>query len=387
MYKVFLSLILSYSLVSAQDFTAVISSGSAQLEITQADGEISFISKPENDKQNAVSYGRQAIKIAKGANTVSFEVKGDGSDFYASIFLGEGKFLHSAYEAAFSLKNTAWHKVTLPFSYFSRNDKPWNPVKSLGLESTSVNSSKITHLGFGRMYMYSRHNHPNYSFSIRNVKFSAENNSKNMSVRQGLKQSISKIKNKEKINVLLLGDSITHMGKDNNHTYHAFKEMNALGNATIINAAMGGHTSRAANVILSRSLAKMPNPDLTIIFFGANDCKAVQEGNGFTSKVFEKNLLQLIKNVNQRTHGKSEFLLINGVPRVNKADMISTGEVEKITAAYKNIAKEHGLVLCDTIELYNQLPLKDKKAYYRDTVHQSQKGLAFIGKQIAQKLK
>ena len=103
--------------------------------------------------------------------------------------------------------------------------------------------------------------------------------------------------------------------------------------------------------------------------------------------VFEKQLMQLIQNVSTRTNGKSEFLLINGVPRVEKGTLETTGVVEKISDAYQRIAKEHGLVLCNTIDLYNQLPLAEKKTYYKDTVHQTPEGLKFIGKQIAKILK
>ena len=388
MYKLYSIVLLLCFLqpIHAEDFSIVNTKGSAQLQVTEKNEVYTFTSVPKSKDQKAASYARKSIKIPAGSNVISFEVKGDGSNYFASIFLGESKWLHNSHEAIFSLRNTDWHKVTIPFSSFSRNDKPWSPVADMGLDSVYLKPSKIQQIGFGRLNVYSRHNHPNYSFSIRNINFSQANKAE-VKIKGGLDNTKSKLTNKQSLNVLLLGDSITFQGKDQNHTYFAFEQLNALKHSNIVNAAMGGHTSRAGNTILSRSLAKMPNPDLTVIFFGANDCKAIQEGNGFNSAVFEKQLLQLIKNVSARTNGKSEFLLINGVPRVEKGSLVSTGAVEKITSAYKKISKEHQLVLCDTIELYNQLPMDQKKAYYKDTVHQTSEGLQFIGKQIALKLK
>lgn len=370
----------------AGDFSIVNVKGSAQLEVSKKKNEYSFKSVPENKKQKAISYAQKSIKVPAGLNAISFEVKGDDSDFFASIFLGVSQMLHAAHEAIFSLKNKEWHEVAVPFSHFSRNEKPWGKVQGMDLNSVYLNPAKISHIGFGRLNVYHTFNHPNYAFSIRNIKFTKVKTAE-AKIKAGLKNTRSKLNNKKPLNILLLGDSITHMGKDQSHTFFAMQQLNTLGHTNIVNAAIGGHTSRAGNIILSRSLNKMPNPDLTVIFYGANDCKAVQDGSGFNSQVFEKQLMQLIQNVSTRTNGKSEFLLINGVPRVEKGTLETTGVVEKISDAYQRIAKGHGLVLCNTIDLYNQLPLAEKKTYYKDTVHQTPEGLKFIGKQIAKILK
>lgn len=347
MLKIFItSLLLALTCqMQANDFSVVNTKGSAELKVTEKNNEFHFKSTPQTKDQKALSYGRRAIKIPSGSNAVSFEVKGDGSKFYASIFLGKSKMMHVEYEAVFSLKNTQWQTVTIPFSAFSRNDKPWNPVANMGLDSVYLNPGKITHIGFGRLNVYSKHNHPDYSFSIRNIKFTKTESVQVAKLKSGLENTKSKLKSKSPLNVLLLGDSITFQGKDQSHTFFAFEELNALSHSKIVNAAIGGHTSRSGNIILSRSLEKMPDPDLTVVFFGANDCKAVKDNNGFNSQVFEKQLLQLIKNVSSRTNGKTEFLLINGVPRVEKGTLKTTGAVEKISDAYQRISKNHGLVL------------------------------------------
>lgn len=372
-------LIFSYS-AHANDFQIVNTKGSALLSVDSSTSEFVFKSTSSDPKDKSISYAWKAIKPKLPCNTISFEVKGDGTDFYASIFLGQHKYLLDGYETVFSLKNTEWETVEIPLSDFARNVKPW-AVKKMDGNGIKLKSEIIKYIGFGRGYTIYKPNHPNYSFSIRNIKFTTKKYPTEIRINYGLKNTVKKIKNGENIKVLLLGDSITDMGRDQSHSVHAFKALQRKygGSFEIVNAAIGGHSVRGGQIILPRSLAKMPKPDLAVIFFGANDCKSNTGSNGFSEQVFEKQVLGLIKMLNGKTNGHTEYLLINGVPRIDKANKISTGAVEQISGAYTNISKQHKLSLCDTMAVLNKLSVDKKRIYFKDTVHQTQEGLKFIG--------
>ncbi|MCM8531805.1 MAG: GDSL-type esterase/lipase family protein [Lentisphaeraceae bacterium] len=383
--------ILCFVLVShglqALDFQVVSAKGSAILNVDLDALVTHFRSTSKDKKDKSISYAWATIGSSKGFNTVSFDVKGDGSDFYASLFLGQSKYLLDGFETIFPLKQTSWHTVEVPMVDFARNVKPW-AVKKMDGTNLSLKSEMIKYIGFGRGYTIYKPNHPNYSFSIRNIKFTNKAYPSKTKLTQGLQKTIAKIKEKKKVKVLLLGDSITDMGRSLSHTVHAFRtlEKKHACSFEIVNAAIGGHSVRGGQIILPRSLAKMAKPDLTVLFFGANDCKSVNGTNGFSEQVFQKQLYNLIDRLNENTKGHTEFLLINGVPRIDKTTMLSTGIVEKISGAYEKLNLAHNLTLCDTMASYNKLSTDKKKVYFKDTIHQTQEGLKFIGSLIEQRI-
>ena len=65
---------------------------------------------------------------------------------------------------------------------------------------------------------------------------------------------------------------------------------------------------------------------------------------------------------------------------VHRHNQESSGEVEKIVNAVKTVALQRETAFCDTFRVYKSLERADKKKYYKDTAHQEQAGLNFIGK-------
>ena len=364
------------------EYKTVVVKDAPQLEVTENTGIISIESKLTNEKKPAVSCAWRNIKPTDGqGNAISFDVKGDGSDFLASVFLGEHKsLLNDAHEATFTLSSTDWTTVSIPFTEFAANPKPWG-VKKMDGSKLIPHMDKITHLGFGRGFHFHRYKHPSYSFQVRNIKFIELPEIKNYPIKQGIKTFKEKLAANQKVNILLLGDSITEMGKEQSHFVHAMNKMGKQ--ATVANAAIGGHSVRGGQLVFSRSLKKMPKPDLVFMMYGANDCKALTETSGFSSEVFEKQVLSLINKVNRETQGQCEFLLVNGVPRVEKESFESKNIVEPLAPAYDRISQQYGLTLCDSLSQYLSLSVADKQRYYKDTIHQNQDGLKFLGSLIA----
>lgn len=384
-YNFFLTFLCLISPLIAQEYKSISTSHAPLLEVSHDQGTFHFQSKPKLDKKhtNSVSYAYRALEAnkIKDRNTLSFEVLGDGSDFYASVFLGESKSLLTAHEAIFSLKSTTWQKVEIPLSDFIYNIKPWN-AKKMDASSLNVSKEKTKFIGFGMGFMFHKYYHPNYSFKIRKVQFINKVSTDHLPIMAGLKGLKQKLNNGIDVNVLLLGDSITYHGKDKNHCFYAFEKLKSQykSKINIVNAAIGGHTVRAGQIILPRTLRTMPNPDLVVLFYGANDCGVFKEADsGYSSEIFQQQLLSLIHKVNDNTNGTADFLLINGVARLEKGSLISRGIVEKLAPAYKNISKDLGLTLCDSLSSYAKLSNEDKKRYYKDTIHQTDEGLAYIG--------
>ena len=159
-------------------------------------------------------------------------------------------------------------------------------------------------IGFGRGFKFHRYPHPEYSFKIRNITFETVTEEINLPIKKGIAETRKKIAENKDLNVLLIGDSITESGRTNTHTAHAFRSLDYSGNVNIVNAAIGGHTARAANIILPRTVAKMPNPELIVIFLGANDCNTLCKKPEISEGIFEYQLMSLITRVNNLTGGK-----------------------------------------------------------------------------------
>lgn len=363
-----------------------------RLSVIEKNGQLSLKSIPEKNvaHKDAVSYAFKKIIIPRNTKKIRFKVrstiKNNRKGFLGSIFLGENKYLLNAHEAGFWIESTSWNEITIPLHQFVRNQKPWN-VKRMDGTKTSVDTVKVTHLGFGRGFQNHHYNIPNYAFDIKDIEFIEEDQQQKLKITKGIAKSCSKIKNGKHLKVLLLGDSITYLGKGKSHFYHALKQIEIPDSKfDVANMAISGHSVRGGSIVLARSLAAMPDPDLVIIMYGANDCKSVSLNSGFSSVVFESQLEHFLHHINRLTKGKSEFILLNGVPRINIKSKKSEGSVEKLSPAYENLSKKYSLPLCDTMSAYLEMSPESKAKYYRDSVHQNQRGLEFIGKHIAKTL-
>lgn len=317
-----------------------------------------------------------------GAEGISFEVKGDGSRYYASIFLSCGKFVHSGYEAVFLLSSTEWTKISIRFRDFVENHKPWSVAGRMDVQTLQINPANVSTIGFGRGNHFHKFYPTESSFSIRNIQLEQHMPDNTIATyTYGMENTLAKLKKKQPVKILLLGDSITDFGKDESYAVYCGRKLKEKFGSDIVveNCGVGGHSVRGGEIVLPRSLRAMPDPDMVCIFYGANDCKAVSDESGFDERVFQLQVERLVDKVRQETNGKADILLINGVPRLNKERMQSTGEVERISGAFRHVAAEKDTGFLDTMSVYRSLSKKEWDTYYKDTIHQNAKGLAHIG--------
>jgi len=325
---------------------------------------------------------------ADAGDGISFEVKGDGSTYYASFFLSYQPNVSMGYEAIFPLASTEWHKVTLRWDELVQNHLPFD-AKIVGLDTGLVlEPSRITTIGFGTGATLHEYRPQQYALEVRSIRIEAHIPVHQVaSYSKGLARTVALIKAKQPLKILLIGDSITAMYRDRSYGYYLGQELTqAYGvDCQVANVAIGGQTVRYGTIILGRSLATMPDPDLVCIMFGANDCKEVEYRPAFTAEVFAAQLANLIARVRQGTDGKADILLLSGVARLNQERTENAGTVEKIADGIRQAAEANQTGYCDTLAAYHTLLQGKQEEWlklYKDTIHQGEDGQKFLCEQV-----
>lgn len=330
--------------------------------------------------------------IGSDSEGLSFEVKGDGSEHYASVCVSETKDAMSGYEAVFPLRSTQWQTVTLRWRDFVRNDVPWNANARLNVNDMAVSPTAIRFIGYGQGQCHFKFYAPSLSFDIRNIRVvSGLPDDPVPSYSKGLARTRTLLQRKKPLNILLLGDSITDLGGDKSYGWHCAKLLREKAGVAcqVANAGIGGHTARHGMIVLPRSMLSMPEPDLVCIMYGANDCKAANppyQKTGFGEAAFAKNLEALVDQVRRLTRGQADVMLLSGVPRLDTPGGTTSGAVEAIVGAVRRVASEKETAFCDTFPAFLLLNAAEKQEFYMDTIHQTQAGLEFIGKLVYESL-
>jgi len=334
-----------------------------------------------------IAYTRFPVVPLPGSSAgISFEYKGNGTPFFGSVMVSKGDNLFLGYEAYFPLDSTEWRTMTVPWADLINNAMPWDKQARLSMNDFAFSPGDIKSIGFGRSNCNHKFYTPTFAFSVRNIHLVPPLPAKPaLTYSKGLSHVSGLIQQKKPLNILLLGDSITDFGRDKSYGWHCAQLLQkkwGLPPCRVANTGIAGHSVRYGSIILPRSMRAMPQPDLVCILYGANDCKAATgefNQSGFTEAVFAKNLSDMIDRVRLATNGKADIVLLSGVPRLDKKGGNTTGAVEKIAGAFKTVAAEKNVILCDTFPVFLALPPAQKNAYYMDTIHQTQPGLAAMG--------
>ena len=395
MNKIYLLITISLLTISikAQQITLTVNNGNDYLctstiqngiwDLVQDDTYIDSNTQLEVNVKDWFSSVTIAPEIAENANAIRFDVKGDGSTYFASLLLGTGGPLSGWYETSFPLNNTDWVTHTIYLKDIVQFDKPWGVQNKLNLETLEIDKNVINRVGFGRMYAFHKYYTTGIGFSVRNIEFIDAGVIVHPEHKEKLVKTKELLEDSQPIKIMLLGDSISDHPGENNQVSKAFEKLKLIygSNIEVANCAVAGHTSRSADIILDRSFLQMPNPDLVFLMFGANDCKATEfEGAGFNEDVFKAHLEHLINRIHRKTNGDVEIFLLSGVPRLEENDRSkSTGLVEKIAGAYPRIAEEYNLAYLNTIPFFTGLSAGDITNYMADTVHLTQAGTDYLG--------
>ena len=318
---------------------------------------------------------------------ISFEVRGDGSDAYASIMLGylDNCNVMLGYEAIFPLDSMEWKNVTLKWEAFVQNYLPWDAKSPQDLSAPLLEPARIASIGFGLGHYFHKHYPAHTAFQIRNISLVHQIfEDKAASFSEKWSHTRTVLGKKRKYRILLIGDSITELG--GNQSYGDLlgrKIKEKWGNdCETSNCGIGGHSVRAGTIILPRSLRTMPDPDLVFVLFGANDVKALGLKHGFNEETFKIGIEGLIDKIRAGTGGETDICLLSGVPRLLPDGAGSAGTVEQIVNGIKRAAEDKRTGFVDTFDTYLHLAPGQQKTYYADTVHPTPAGQEFLASLI-----
>jgi lysophospholipase L1-like esterase len=352
---------------------------------------MTFVKSASDENNTSIAYYRFPVAkdtvIAATATGISFEVRSSGNDTLVSVFIANNELdIETGWEAAFQTGSGAWRKVSLSWDDFVLNYKPWSTDVGVSVNQYKPTPEDVAYIAFGR----GNHFHDDYperwQFDIRKLRL--EFNQEQDSVPSQFPHQLAKLKKrtgeKQNINVLLLGDSLTATNKENSWGHRFIARLaNAYGiEATVHNAAVPGHTTRGGYIVLERSLLGMPEPDLVCMLYGANDAKGIGISSGsepMTARDMQFYYEDLIDRVRTMTHGNADLLLLTGNPRyTTKGGPDSAFIVEEILDGIIAAASSRDVFLINTFCEYTALSNDDIARYVKDTVHPSEAGIDFL---------
>jgi lysophospholipase L1-like esterase len=142
---------------------------------------------------------------------------------------------------------------------------------------------------------------------------------------------------------------------------------------TIVNPAIGGTQLPQNLVLLPRWLAKVPEPDLVTIFFGANDWDA-----GMRGEEFLRTCSDAVDRVRRATKGKADVLLLTTNPAAARWE--TTAELAE---ACRRAARDRNAGLADTEKAFHAAGKEDRnRLFVDDRIHLSPAGHALVAETV-----
>lgn len=252
----------------------------------------------------------------------SFWVKGDGSDHLGGLQFVWNEDYATRYTLAFPIDSTEWKKITVAWIDLV-------PVLANGsqklLDAQKGNPpSKLGGIWFGKWWFWKDYAAHSYTIDDIRLEPTIEVDTTDYTPKGApLARVLEKLKAKQPITVVTIGDSLTDPAHWSNRATNwpasfkaAVKEKFGV-DATIINPAMGGTTLRQNIVILPRWLKQNSAPDLVTVFIGGNDfdSKVTPEG-------FQEGMLDAVDRIRRGTKGKSDVLIMTTAPSLKWWDTI-----------------------------------------------------------------
>ena len=168
------------------------------------------IDAPAMVSRNILPPGRPSLERAQWDNYqgLSFWVKGDGSDQYGCLAVGENHPLwgdmHSYF---FPLKDTSWRKYTVAWDDFISESHRW-PLASRGC----LPPSGLQFLRIGTRWTIQHNNAPipKHSYSIGHIELELKvENDRTVPKLRDFSHVMEQLKAKKPVHVVCMGDSIT----------------------------------------------------------------------------------------------------------------------------------------------------------------------------------
>ncbi|MBI3828902.1 MAG: CIA30 family protein [Planctomycetes bacterium] len=256
---------------------------------------------------------------------ISFWFKGDGSDGFVAVSLIDDSYT-KRYAALVSLKTKDWRQVKLRWDDFVPEvvSADW-----FGQKDGNMKPSLVRALWFGRWF----YNRPwsACAFEIDDVRIEPKIDAPSTPVPEagGFPRTLAKLKAKQPVVIVALGDSITygtHVPEREKNAYPALlqdllRKKFGYEGVTVLNKGIGGLETRQGIVLLPREIGEAP-PDLVTVHFGYNDLSSMLEKRlspEDCAALAGRNLRQLISRVRVLSGGRTEILLVATIPGADEA--------------------------------------------------------------------
>jgi lysophospholipase L1-like esterase len=274
---------------------------------------------------------------------LSMWVQGDGSDSFGGLQFIYDNDYEVRYDVAFPIKSKEWTKVTIAWSDLVPV-LPGAKLKPLGGPDGN-RPSKISAVSVGKWWYWRQF--PECSFALDEIRLEPKIDrdlSEHRPTGVQLARTLAKLKAKQPITIVTMGDSLTdvkHWSNRKTNWVAMFKERAKEkygSNVTIVNSALGGNQLRQGVILIPTWLPKAPAPDLVTINFGANDWDAGMRGDQF-----QRSCVDAIDRVRRATGGKADVLVMTTLPGPKQWDTMA-----ELADAGRKAAKERNAGLADT---------------------------------------
>lgn len=315
-------------------------------------------------------------KFDKKFTGIIFKVKGDGSDNYGNLTISGTPVL--GLRTVFPVKNTQWVEYCVAF----KDMAPFSDFSTVPV--TAVPGKKFYEIAIGdnRSLGPGNKKRSTFCYWIKDLRLTDREFAKNVPPPDAasLEMVIEKLRAKQPVKLLFLGDSITAgtgLKSPATQTYAAVltemlkKHFNNPAVSFRTGAVGGFHTYEVLSY-LKRDLAAVV-PDVVFVLIGYNS-----RNSGQNKEVYTAHMELLIKRINAETSGKSAIVLLPTVPGVPRF-----ATQQDMAEACRQLAAKYKLTVVNIDKRIEEVgPEQYKAKYLHDSVHPNPEGHKFFAEKI-----
>jgi lysophospholipase L1-like esterase len=306
---------------------------------------------------------------------ISFWVHGDGSDHLGGIELIHGDDYSRRYAVAFSIRDTGWRKVTVPW----RDIIPETAVAP-PIDGKAAKPSGFTVLMVGKWWYWK--DYAACSFELDRLALEETIDAPPPPPAPAgapLGRVLEKLRSGKPVTIVTMGDSLTdfaHWANRGTNWPTLLKEKVEAefhAKVTLVNPALGG-TELRQNLILLPRWAETVKPDLVTVNFGGNDW-----ASGMRGPAFRETLLHAIDRIRRLTG--ADVLILPTIPCIERWETMA-----ELGTAAREAAREKKAGIADTEKAFHAAGDKDMAARLRlfcdDKVHLGAEGHRVVAETV-----
>ena len=316
------------------------------------------------------------------AQGFSVYVKGDGSTNWGGLELIDKSDYSLRYGFCFPIDSTEWKKILVSWS-----DLIPELAGPLVNAQHGYAPSRVGNFWFGKWHYW--RDYPAHSYAIDQIVLekAIALGSDESNPQTGLKRVAAKLKNKQPITIVTMGDSLSDKRHWANRqilwSEQLVRDLTSIYGCevTLVNPALGGTALNQNLILMPKWLRQAPTPDLVTVWFGFNDWD-----NKVRGPRFKEYMLLAVDRIRRLTRGSADVLLMTTCPAHGRWDTMQ--EMEK---AVREVAQEKVTGLVDIAAEFHKVESPDKalqQQYWAwDKTHLGTNGHAVVAKTVLKAIK